>query len=405
MRNVVFCAPFIQFATTRRFARALAGLSDVALFGVFQSAPDPESAALFRDVVLVQDATDTRSLIGGIEKLSARYGRPFRILGILENMQTQLAEVRGHFDLAGPDPATTERFRDKSLMKRTLRHHGLPCAAHSVIRSNDDARAFARAVGYPIVLKPPSGAGCRATWRVDDPRVLEEALADCRPAPGREVLAEEFLSGAEHSFETLCIRGTPVFHSISSYFPGPLEVMQNPHLKWVCLLPRDISGVEFDVAREVGFSAVRKLGMDSGFTHMEWFRRPDGTIAIGEIAMRPPGAQIMMLTSLAHDADLFRAWARAVVDEAFDGPWERRWATAVAFLRGPGAGRVRAVRGIDEAQRAIGGLVVEAKLPVVGAPRSDTYEGDGYVILRHADTNVLKQAVRLLIETVHVDYD
>jgi formate-dependent phosphoribosylglycinamide formyltransferase (GAR transformylase) len=404
MRNVVYCAPFIQFATTRRFAEALAGLRDVRLFGVFQTPPDAASASLFTDVALVGDATDTRALVGAIEKIRARYGPPFRILGILENLQTQLAEVRMHFGLPGPDPATTERFRDKSLMKRALRAHGLPCAAHAVVRSVDDAVQFARRVGFPLVLKPPAGAGCKATWRVDSPAMLDEALADCRPAPGREVLAEEFLTGAEHSFETLCIGGTPVFHSISRYFPGPLEVTQNPHLQWVCLLPRDISGPEYDRAREVGFAAVQRLGMDTGLTHMEWFQRPDGTVAIGEIAMRPPGAQIVRLMSLAHEADLHRAWARAVVDGAFDGPWVRRWATAVAFLRGAGDGRVARVDGVDEAQRAVGDLVVEARLPVIGAPRADGYEGDGYVLMRHPDTETLKAAVRHVIETVRVSY-
>lgn len=404
MRTVVYCAPFVQFATTRRFAEALAALDGVRLVGVFQSLPDAASASLFSDVAIVRDATDTRALIGAVEKIRARYGGIHRVLGILENLQTQLAEVRAHFGLAGPDPGTTERFRDKSLMKRTLRHHDLPCAAHAVVRSADDAMSFVRRVGFPIVLKPPAGAGCKATWRVDDPRGLQAALEDCRPAPGREVLAEEFLTGAEHSFETLCIHGEPVFHSISRYFPGPLEVTQNPHLQWVCLLPRDISGPEYDRAREVGFAAVRKLGMDTGLTHMEWFGRPDGTVAIGEIAMRPPGAQIVRLMSLAHDADLFRAWARAVVDGAFDGPWQRRWATAVAFLRGPGTGRVAAIRGVDEAQRAVGGLVVEAKLPTVGAPKADGYEGDGYVILRHPDTDTLKAAVKYVIETVEVQY-
>ena len=35
------------------------------------------------------------------------------------------------------------------------------------------------------------------------------------------------------------------------------------------------------------------LGLQTGMTHMEWFGRPDGSIAIGEIGARPPGAQIL----------------------------------------------------------------------------------------------------------------
>ena len=113
---------------------------------------------------------------------------------------------------------------------------------------------------------------------------------------------------------------------------------------------------------------------------------------------------IVKLTGLAHDTDLYRAWARATVDEAFDGPWERKFSTGCAYLRGPGQGRVVSVDGLDEAQRAVGHLVVHTSLPKIGAPKRDTYEGDGYAIVRHPDTNVVKAALKTIVETVVVRY-
>src|SRR4029078_3501459 len=121
--------------------------------------------------------------------------------------------------------------------------------------------------------------------------------------------------------------------------------------------------------------------LDTGFTHMEWFQRDDGTLAIGEIAARPPGANIVRLKGLGHGTHLYSAWARAVVDDAFDGPYERRYAVGCAYLRGVGRGRVLRVNGVERAQQLIGRLVVEARLPSRGDPRSDSYEGDGYVIV------------------------
>ena len=47
---------------------------------------------------------------------------------------------------------------------------------------------------------------------------------------------------------------------------------------------------------------------------------------------------------------------------------------------------------------------VESKLPQIGAPKSDSYEGDGYVIVRDPDTEVVKQAMTAIIETIQVDY-
>ena len=403
MRNVVYCAPFLDMRTTHRFATALRGLEQIRLLAVCQRAPDERVADLYDDVAVVPDALDPAELVAGVQRLADRHGPPFRIEGILEDLQIQLAQCRAHFGLDRSDVAAAERFRDKGRMKDALRHLGIPCARHRRLHSTDDAWGAAADIGFPLILKPIAGAGSRSTFEVRSPDDLRRALP--RLPLGDGVLAEEFLEGREYSFETLCIRGQPVFHSIGRYLPGPLEVQQTPWIQWVCVLPRDISGPEYDPARRVGFAAVQRLGMGSGMTHMEWFRRADGTVAVGEIAMRPPGAEFVSLMSHAHDADLYRAWARAVVDEAFDGPFDRRYAVAIAYLRGSGPGRaVAAVAGLEEAQGTVGSLVVETRLPRIGAPRQSSYEGDGFVILRHPDTAVVRDAARRIVSTVRVTY-
>lgn len=401
MRNVIFVAPF-PLETTLRFARAIAGLSGVRLLGVLQEPPPREAG--FADVALVRDGLDAQQIADAIKGLARRHGPPHRITGVLEDLQGQLAEVRAFFGIPGLSVQAADRFRDKARMKDALRAAGLPCARHRILTNDGDALSFAREVGFPLVLKPLAGAGCRSTWRIESTDALASAVHATRPSPAQPVLAEEFIRGDEYSFETLCLSGTPMFHSISRYFPGPLEVTKNPWIQWVCLLPREIGGPEFDAARAVGLRAVSALGMASGLTHMEWFRRQDGSLAIGEIAARPPGANIVRLTGLAYDTDMYRAWARATVDEAFDGPWERRYSAGCAFLRGAGEGRVVAVDGVEQAQRLVGQHVVEAVLPKIGAPKRDSYEGDGYAIVRHPDTEVVKRALATIIETVRVRY-
>ena len=404
MRNVLFVAPFPGMTSTHRFARALASLPGVRLLGVVQQPLRGPAARTYDDVEVVRSCLDPAQVLAACEALRRRHGPLHRITGILENVQVQLAMVRHHYGMPGGDVAAAQRFRDKGDMKEALRRAGIPCAAHARLRSAADAWAFVERVGFPIILKPPAGAGCRATYQVNGAAELSRALAESRPGPHREVLAEEFLSGREYSFETLCVKGEPRFYSVSRYLPGPLEVTRTPWMQWVCLLPRDVEGPAFDGVREVGFAAVKRLGMHSGMTHMEWFRRPDGRVAVGEIAMRPPGAQFVSLMSYAYDHDMYRAWARAAVDDAFDGPLQRKWAVSIAYLRGQGQGRVAVIDGVKKAQQEVGSLVVEARLPTVGAPRSSSYEGDGYVILRHADTDTVAAATKRLIETVRVHY-
>lgn len=403
MRNVLYIAPF-PMETTLRFARALSKLQDVRLLGLWQRPPEGEAARLFHDITVVDDAMDAQRLLAAVEKISRHFGPIHRVIGILENLQEQIAFVRERMGIAGMDVATAQRFRDKGVMKEALRKANIPCARHARLRGAADAWAFVELVGFPIVLKPPAGAGSRATYKCGNPQELHAALTELRPSPEREVLAEEFLTGIEHSFEALTLGGEPLFHSITRYYPSPLEVMRADWIQWCVLAPRDIYGPEFDEARRVGVATLKALGLHTGITHMEWFRRPDGSVAVGEIAARPPGAQIVKVTGYAHDTDLYQAWARLMVDGVYEGPWERKYAVGVAFLRGAGQGRVVAVDGLDAAQKRMGEWVVEAQLPQIGQPKSDGYEGEGYAIVRHPDTDVVRQALMDLITTVKVRY-
>jgi formate-dependent phosphoribosylglycinamide formyltransferase (GAR transformylase) len=403
MRHVVFVAPF-PIETTMRFARALGALDGVRLTGIVHEPPAGPDARLYHDVVRVADPLDPRQLLMGAQELRRRHGPIHHLTGILEPLQVPIAAIREELGIAGMDARTAELFRDKARMKDALRAAGLPCARHALAAALSDAELFVRDVGFPVVLKPPAGMACKATWRIDDAEALRQAMAAMAPTERQPVLVEEFLRGREHSFETITVGGDVKLWSISQYEPSCLDVMQNPWIQWTVTLPRDVSGPELADARALGLAAVRALGLRTGFTHMEWFRREDGSLAIGEIAARPPGAQFVRLTGLAHDADLYRAWARAIVDEAFDGPWERRWSTGCAYLRGMGRGRVVAVDGLDRAQQKVGAMVVEAKMPTFGAPKSDSYEGDGYAIVRDRETDAVRAALRTIIETVRVRY-
>ena len=196
--------------------------------------------------------------------------------------------------------------------------------------------------------------------------------------------------------------GQIVWDSVSRYLPTPLEVLRNPWIQWMVLLPRDIGGPEYDGIRAIAPAALRALGLRSGLTHMEWFRRPDGSVAVSEVAARPPGAQITSMLCYAHDFDLYGAWAQLMVHGSFAPP-ARLWSVGTVFLRGQGTGRVLAVHGLDRLPPEVSSLVVESRLPEPGQVSSGSYEGDGYIIVRHPDTAVVTDALRRLVTGVRVE--
>jgi hypothetical protein len=91
-----------------------------------------------------------------------------------------------------------------------------------------------------------------------------------------------------------------------------------------------------------------------------------------------------------------------MVYEEFAPP-RRDFAAGAAYLRGIGPGRVRAVHGLTQAQRELGGLVVEARLPQAGQAQPAGYEGAGYLIVRHPETRLVEQALRRAVELIRVE--
>lgn len=402
--NVVFVVPFAM-RTTLKFVTAMADLPGVKL-GLLTMDPIERVPAEVRAKISghwqVDNCFHADQIEAGVRAMAKQMGGVDRVHATLEQLQVPLAEAREKLRLPGTGAAVAMNFREKSRMKDVFRQAGIPCAHHSQVTAESEALEFAERVGFPIVIKPPAGAGSKATSRVNDVNELRQAVALFRPSSANPVLLEEFVVGDEQSFETVSIEGRPVWYSLSHYLPTPLETLENPWVQWCVLVPRETDHPRYGDIKQVSTKAIQALGVDTALTHMEWFRRRDGSLAISEVAMRPPGSHIVTLHSYAHDFDFYSAWARLVVFGEFDPPVQK-YATGAAFLRGQGRGRVKAIHGLEEAQRKMGDLVVEVQLPRVGQPQASGYEGEGYAILRHPRTDVVRDGLLELISTVRVE--
>ena len=400
---VIFVCPIFSPAATQMIEAAL-HVPHVRL-GVIAQQPltalPPNVASRLAAHRQVDDVTNESSLEHAVRALGATHGAITRCFGAYEQLQQPLATVRERLGIPGLTSAAAHNFRDKARMKDALRAAGVPVARHRLIASRDDALEFIAEVGYPIVLKPPAGAGAIATQRIRDIASLDAMLANYRASAANPMLAEEFLLGTEYSLETVSVNGAAIWHSLTRYSPTPLDVVENSWMQWTVLLPREIDAPEFDDIRAVGAKALTALGMGTGVSHCEWFRRNDGSVAISEIAARPPGANITTMISRAHDIDFVAAWVRLMIHGTFDLP-ERRYAVGTAYLRGQGTGQVRSVEGLDAVQAHCGDIICDSRLPFPGQHPTGSYEGEGYIIVRHPDTTVVQTALQHIVSTVRV---
>ena len=251
------------------------------------------------------------------------------------------------------------------------------------------AQRFAGEVGFPIVIKPISGSGALTTFPIHNEAQLAHVIG-LMPCP---LIAETFVTDRELCFDTITVGNEPQFYSICEYNPSIIDALQDPERQWQCVVPREIDDGYRDFITQ-GLAAVRALRAGDAMTHMEGFAN-GGFI---DSTLRPAGARIAPMFGFACDVDPYRVWARIAVDGCFDGPLERKYAVGTIFLRGRGSGVIEQVDTIESS------LIVEAHWPKIGARKSSTYTGDGYVTVRHPDRSVVHDALDLIDRTIKITY-
>jgi biotin carboxylase len=402
---VLFLTPFFT-ENARRWLQSLTALPEIQLGVISQEAQDvlpPELRSKLAGHWRVDDALNTDQLTWAARELSKTHGHPHRLLAVNEQSQVPAAEVRERLGIEGMGRETALNFRDKARMKAAFRAANVPCARFAGVMDEPAAWAFVTEVGYPVCVKPVAGAAAQSTYRVENADMLREVLRASGPSATQPLQIEEFVTGSEHSFETMSLNGQHLWHSLTHYHPTPLEAMRNPWIQWRIVLPREIDEAQYDDIRQVGRQALDALGMGTGLSHLEWFRRNDGSLAVSEIGARPPGAQIVTLNCRAHDIDLYDLWARLMIFDAFTPPTERKYAAGAAYLRGLGSGRVKAVHGLDDVLRDLGERVTDVRRPEIGQMASISYEGEGYVLVRHPETQVVEDALSQIVSRVRVE--
>jgi biotin carboxylase len=249
-----------------------------------------------------------------------------------------------------------------------------------------EALAAAGEVGYPLVVKPISGAGSADTHRAGDRGELEAALASMLHVG--EASIEEFIDGEEFTFDTLCVGGEPVYQNVAQYLPRPLVARTNEWISPVIITVRDLDQPAIRPGIELGRKVLAALGMGDGFTHMEWFKKPDGEVVFGEIGCRPGGAHLVDQMNYTSDIDLFREWARVSCWGEFEAETRRKYNCAIIFKRAIGAGRITRIVGLEEYRRRFGPFIADEQLLRPGTPRRNwkhTLVSDGFIIVRHPD--------------------
>ena len=401
--NVVFVEPAFP-ATQRHFVRALrdVGATVIGLGERPADGLDDELRGWMSDYVRVDNVTDVGHVTDAVRWLQSRLWVD-RLETTIEAHTLPIAHVREATSIPGTSSRTAWLCRDKPSMKQALREAGVPTAASTAADSAEEVYAFADAVGFPLILKPRTGAGALDTAKVDGRDQLRAALDGMGAADS--IAVEEFVEGHEGFYDTLSVDGDPKLDFVSHYFPNVLEAMRTRWISPQFVATNRVDTVaDYQQLRELGRRVNEALGIGTTATHMEWFFGPKG-LRFSEIGCRPPGVGAWDLYSAGNEIDLYRAWADSVVHGRVWHVPTRAYATGIVALRPDADGAITGYSGVEGAQARLGEWVLDAHFPPPGTPTQPVaagYMANAYVRMRHPDYDVLRGMLDDVGRTVHV---
>jgi len=328
-----------------------------------------------------------------------------RLEATIESHTLAAAQVRETCTIPGTSVRTAWLCRDKPSMKEALRAAGVPTAASAAVRSAAEVYDFVNAIGFPVILKPRTGAGALDTTRVDNKGELDVALGRFGGQGVESIAVEEFVEGHEGFYDTVCVNGYVSLDFVSHYYPNVLEAMRARWISPQFIATNRVDSVsDYNEIRELGYRVNEALGIGTTATHMEWFFGPKG-LRFSEIGCRPPGVGAWDLYSVGNDFDLYREWANGIVHDHIAARPSRRYATGIVALRPDKDGNITGYSGVDEIQGRSGEWVIDAHLPAEGTPTQPVeagYMANAYVRMRHPDYDVLRGLLDDVGRTIHV---
>ncbi len=202
-----------------------------------------------------------------------RKERPDSILGTLGgqtglNLCMELAEdgfLRAqNVRLIGTGIKTIQKAEDRLLFKQAMERIKQPCVESLVVTNVEDAAAFAKKVGYPVIIRPAyTLGGTGGGIATDEETLVSITQGGLRASRLSQVLVERSIAGwKEIEFEvmrdgagnriTICGMENidPVgIHTGDSIVVAPIQTLGGP---------------EFTMLRQAAFDIIEELGIEGG---------------------------------------------------------------------------------------------------------------------------------------------
>jgi biotin carboxylase len=179
---------------------------------------------------------------------------------------------------------------DKAAMRARLEAAGVPSVPYRLVRNTDEAVEAARAIGLPVVVKPPDGSGSRGVRVVYDADALPEAFADASAAlrmadAAPAVLIEACITGQEYGVNGFFFDGKT--HLVTVRAKRLTDLPYRQELAYV--YPPTLIAAEHDALAAYLTHSARALELEDVPFHADMMRDDSGAFRLIELGARLPG--------------------------------------------------------------------------------------------------------------------
>ncbi|PFO99848.1 ATP-grasp domain-containing protein [Bacillus cereus] len=238
--------------------------------------------------------------------------------------------------------------RDKFLMRKHLQRFNIQSIPYIKVSEFSDIKYFAKQQGFPIIVKPISGAGSEGIFKVNSFEELD-LLREQRDFQKNDRIVEKFVEGREFSVEGYSWNGKHELLCVTEKTTtGAPHFVETAHIIPAILSKKDLLDI-----KNLTVNFLKSIGHQYGPSHTEIMLTANGPIII-ESHTRAGGDNIPILIKLALGIDIYDIYLTNILgNEDIVPTVAKRECAAIKFLEFPN-GIVKSIAGIDLVKSSTG---------------------------------------------------
>ncbi len=220
-------------------------------------------------------------------------------------------------ELIGASAEAIRTAETRDLFKAAMTEIGLAVPDSGFAYALDEAMVVGEQIGYPVIVRPSFILGGKGTGIAYDAESLERLAAEgLEASPVSEILIERSIAGwKEYELEVMRDRADNcvVVCSIENFDPMGVHTGDS-----ITVAPaQTLSDVEYQRMRDAAFACIRRIGVDTGGSNIQFAVNPDnGDMVV--IEMNPRVSRSSALASKATGFPIAKIAARLAVGYHLD---------------------------------------------------------------------------------------